>query len=178
MPDVMVDAHGGGPEGMGKRAQGQGFATRPVLQGTFGMVAAGHYLASAIGLRVLEQGGNAVDAGIAAGLALAVLKPQSNGIGGEVPILIHLAKEGRSVAVNGQGWAPRAATVGWFREQGITIIPGDGFLPATVPAAFASWCTALLRFGTASLTDVLGPAVALAESGFPVYQALHDAIAD
>src|SRR5437868_6818475 len=111
MPDVMVDAHGGGPEGMGKRAQGQGFATRPVLQGTFGMVAAGHYLASAIGLRVLEQGGNAVDAGIAAGLALALLKPQSVRLRGDVPILIHLAQSGRSMAINGAGCAPRAATI-------------------------------------------------------------------
>src|SRR5918999_791429 len=85
------------------------FATRPVLQGTFGMVATGHYLASAIGLRVLEHGGNAVDAGVAAGFALSLLKPQSVGIGGEVPILIHLRDEGRSVAINGQGWAPRAA---------------------------------------------------------------------
>jgi len=69
------------------------FATRPVLQGTFGMVAAGHYLAAAIGLRVLEAGGNAIDAGVATGFALSLLKPQSVGIGGEVPILIHLAGE-------------------------------------------------------------------------------------
>src|SRR5206468_10317127 len=116
------------------------FATRRVLQGTHGMVAAGHYLAAAVGLRILEQGGNAVDAGIAAGLALTVLKPQSNGIGGEVPILVHLASEGRSVAVNGQGWAPRAATLEWFQSRGIRLIPPDGFLPATVPAQFASWC--------------------------------------
>src|SRR3954468_9167169 len=110
MPDVMVDAHGGGPEGMGKRAQGQGFATRPVLQGTFGMVAAGHYLASAIGLKLLEQGGNAVDAGVAAGSALALPKPQSVGIGGESPILIYEARGDKAHAVNGQGWAPRKAT--------------------------------------------------------------------
>src|SRR5216684_1625026 len=153
------------------------FATRPVLQGTLGMVAAGHYLAAAIGLRRLEAGGNAVDAGVAAGFAVALLKPQSVGIGGEAPILIHLAKEGRSVAINGQGWAPRAATIDWFRSRGISLIPSDGFLPATVPAQFASWCTALLNFGTASLADVLGPAVELAENGFPVYAALRNAVA-
>jgi gamma-glutamyltranspeptidase/glutathione hydrolase len=176
MAEMLVDAHGSGPEGTGTRAQRQGFATRPVLQGTFGMVAAGHYLASAIELRVLEQGGNAVDAGVAGGLALAVLKPQSNGIGGEVPILIHLAKEGRSVAVNGQGWAPRAATIQWFREHHVDLIPSDGFLPATVPAQFASWCTALQEFGTLSLADVLGPAVDLAEGGFPIYSALRNGV--
>src|SRR5216683_7125421 len=153
------------------------FATRPVLQGTLGMVAAGHYLAAAIGLSLLEKGGNAVDAGVAAGFAVALLKPQSVGIGGEAPILIHLAKEGRSVAINGQGWAPRAATIDWFRSKGIRLIPSDGFLPATVPAQFASWCTALLNFGTASLADVLGPTVELAEHGFPVYAALRNAVA-
>src|SRR5436305_10090718 len=153
------------------------FATRPVLQGTLGMVAAGHYLAAAIGLSMLEKGGNAVDAGVAAGFALALLKPQSVGIGGEAPILIHLAEQHRSVAINGQGWAPRAATIDWFRTRGIRLIPSDGFLPATVPAQFAAWCTALLNFGTASLADVLGPSVELAEHGFPVYAALRNAVA-
>src|SRR5919202_5117989 len=86
------------------------FATRPVLQGTLGMVAAGHYLAAAIGLQQLERGGNAIDAGVAAGFAVALLKPQSVGIGGEAPILLHLAQTGKSVAINGQGWAPRKAT--------------------------------------------------------------------
>src|SRR5438477_6306816 len=152
------------------------FATRPVLQGSLGMVAAGHYLASAIGLNQLEKGGTAVDAGVAAGFALALLKPQSVGIGGEVPILIHLAQQGKSVAINGQGWAPRAATIDWFRTRGIQLIPSDGFLPATVPAQFAAWCTALQHFGTASLADVLGPAVDLAEGGFPVYSALRNGV--
>ena len=152
------------------------FATRPLLQGTFGMVAAGHYLASAIGFGVLEKGGNAIDAGVAAGFALALLKPQSVGIGGEVPILIHVKEYGRSIAINGQGWAPRAATMDWFRQRGIKLIPGDGFLPATVPAQFAAWCTALSQFGTASLKDVLGPAVDMAEGGFPVYTALRNNI--
>lgn len=99
------------------------FATRPVLQGTFGMVTAGHYLAAAIGLRLLEQGGNAVDAGVSAGFALSLLKPQSVGIGGEVPILIHLKQQRKSVAINGQGWAPRAATIDWFRQRAIRLIP-------------------------------------------------------
>jgi gamma-glutamyltranspeptidase / glutathione hydrolase len=152
------------------------FATRPVLQGTLGMVAAGHYLASAIGLSILEKGGNAVDAGIAAGFAVALLKPQSVGIGGEVPILIHLADQKRSVAINGQGWAPRAATIQWFRDHNVDLIPSDGFLPATVPAQFASWCTALQDFGTLSLAEVLGPAVDLAEGGFPIYSALRNGV--
>src|SRR5262249_50427460 len=122
-------------------------------------------------------GGNAVDAGVATGFALALLKPQSVGIGGEAPILIHLAEAGRSIAINGQGWAPRAANIDWFRARNISLIPSDGFLPATVPAQFAWWCPALLHFGTASLADVLGPAVDMAEGGFPVYAALRNGIA-
>jgi gamma-glutamyltranspeptidase / glutathione hydrolase len=169
-PDT--DAHG---SAIGE-ARPVPFATRPVLQGTLGMVAAGHYLASAIGLSILEKGGNAVDAGVAAGFAVALLKPQSVGIGGEVPILIHLADRRRSVAINGQGWAPRAATIQWFREHHVDLIPSDGFLPATVPAQFASWCTALQEFGTLSLADVLGPAVDLAEGGFPIYTALRNGV--
>jgi gamma-glutamyltranspeptidase/glutathione hydrolase len=152
------------------------FATRPVLQGTLGMVAAGHYLAAAIGLQQLERGGNAVDAGVAAGFALSLLKPQSVGIGGEVPILIHLKDQARSLAVNGQGWAPRAATIDWFRSRRISLIPSDGFLPATVPGQFGAWCTALREFGTARLADVLGPAVDLAEGGFPMYTALANQV--
>ncbi len=174
-----IDSHGTAAAEVGVGAEGKvggAFATRPVLEGTLGMVAAGHYLAAAIGLRLLEQGGNAVDAGVAAGLALSVLKPQSNGIGGEVPILVHLAGQRRSVAVNGQGWAPRRATIARFRELGVDPIPGDGLLPAMVPAAFASWCTALLRFGTASLADVLAPSIELAEAGFPLYATMRGAI--
>src|SRR5437762_4984874 len=117
-----VDAHG---SAVGE-TRPVPFATRPVLQGTLGMVAAGHYLAAAIGLRLLEAGGNAIDAGVATGFALSLLKPQSVGIGGEAPILIHLAQQKRSVAITGQGWAPRAATIDWFRQHNISLIPSDG----------------------------------------------------
>src|SRR5207244_238793 len=92
------------------------------------------------------------------------------------PVVIHSAGQNRNVAINGQGWAPGAATIDWFRSHGVSLIPPDGFLPATVPAQFASWCTALQQFGTASLADVLGPAVDLAEGGFPMYTAMHNGI--
>src|SRR5512143_2166565 len=99
-----------------------GFTTRPVIMGTHGMVTSGHYLASRIGLSILEQGGNAVDAGVATGFALAVLEPHLYGIGGEVPILLYVAKERRVVSLSGQGPAPRAATIEWFKRQGIEMI--------------------------------------------------------
>lgn len=168
-----------GPATMGTHgaAYGTGFTTRPVIMGTYGVVAAGHYLAAEAGFRMLERGGNAVDAGVAAGFALNVLEPQSNGIGGEVPILVYSAAQGRPFAVNGQGWAPKGATIGWFKKEGIEVIPGDGFLPATVPGAFGSWATALMCFGRLSLKEVLTPAIDLTESGFPVYPGLVGSIA-
>ncbi len=156
-----------------------GFTTRPVIVGTHGIVAAGHYLAATAGFRILERGGNAIDAGVAAGLALEVLKPQSTGIGGEAPILIAPAAGWNGqpiVAVKGQGCAPGSATIEWFRQESIDLIPGDGFLPATVPGAFGSWATALLHFGRLTLGDVLEPAIELAEEGFPVYGGLRDSI--
>ena len=88
----------------------EGFTTRPVVTGRKGVVTAGHYLATAAGMRMFERGGNAVDAGVAAGLALTVLKPQDNGIGGEVPILVYSAREAKVFAISGQGWVAKAAT--------------------------------------------------------------------
>src|SRR5436305_8090372 len=115
------------------------FTTRPVFMGMHGVIAAGHYLAARAGQRMFDKGGNAIDAAVASGLALNVLEPQSCGIGGEVPILVYAAKEGKVFSICGQGWMPKAATVQWFRQNKIDRIPGDGFLPATVPAAFGSW---------------------------------------
>jgi gamma-glutamyltranspeptidase/glutathione hydrolase len=153
------------------------FTTRPVYLGTHAVIAAGHYLAARAGQRQLDRGGNAIDAAVASGFALNVLEPQSCGVGGEVPILIYSAREGKPVALSGQGWAGKAATVDWFRRANIDPIPGDGFLPATVPAAFGSWALALQRFGTRTLKEVLEPALDYTESGFPVYPGLHNAIA-
>ncbi|MCL5237030.1 MAG: gamma-glutamyltransferase [Nitrospirae bacterium] len=129
------------------------FTTRPVIMGIHGMVTSGHYLASRIGLHIMESGGNAIDAGVAMGFALAVLEPYLYGIGGEAPILIYLADECRVVSVSGQGPAPKAATITWFKNNGIDAIPGDGLLAAVVPDAMASWITALANFGTMRLSD-------------------------
>ncbi len=152
------------------------FTTRPVIMGTHGMVTSGHYLASRIGLHILEEGGNAVDAGVAMGFALAVLEPYIYGIGGEVPILLYLSDEKRVVCLSGQGPAPRKATIGWFRKHGITDIPGDGLLAAAVPDAVSTWIAALSLFGTMRLSRVLGPAIDLAERGFPMFEKLASAL--
>lgn len=153
------------------------FTTRPVYMGTHGVIASGHYLGARAGQRMFDKGGNAIDAAVASGFALNVLEPQNCGIGGEVPILVYSAKEGKVFAISGQGWIGRAATVDWFLKAGIDPIPGDGFLPATVPAAFGSWAFALMKFGTLTLKDVLEPAIEYTESGFPMYPSLRNAIA-
>src|SRR5262245_35041024 len=153
------------------------FTTRPVYMGTHGVIASGHYLGARAGQRMFDRGGNAIDAAVASGFAVNVLEPQSCGIGGEVPILVFPAKEGKPVAISGQGWAGKAAAVEWFRQAKVDPIPGDGFLPATVPAALGSWALALMRFGTLTLKDVLEPAIDYTESGFAVYPGLRNSLA-
>ncbi len=154
-----------------------GFTTRPVVMGTRGVVTAGHYLAAAAGFRIMEQGGNAIDAAAAMCVCLNLLEPQSCGIGGEVPTLVYSAKDGKTYALSGMGWSPQEFSIDWCRDNGIDLIPGDGYLPITVPAVVDTWALALSRFGTMSYAQVLQPAIRLAEDGFPVYQGLHNSLA-
>ena len=122
------------------------FTTRPVIMGTRGVVTAGHYLVASAGLRMLMNGGNAIDAAAAMGICETLLEPQSCGIGGEVPTLVYSAREGKTYAISGMGWSPKAFTLDWCRENGIDLIPGDGYLPATVPAPVDTWATAVAQF--------------------------------
>jgi len=154
-----------------------GFATRPTLRGRGGAVAAGHYLAAEIGARMLAQGGNAADAACAMGFALQVLEPTQNGPGGECPILCYEAATERAHAISGQGPAPAAATLAAMRARGIELIPPDGLLAATVPAALDAWCLLLERFGTRRFEDVVAPARDLAARGFPMYPFLRGLLA-
>jgi gamma-glutamyltranspeptidase/glutathione hydrolase len=149
------------------------FTTRPTLRGYGGAVSAGHHLATQIGAQMLADGGNAADAACAMGFALQVLEPTQNGPAGEVPILVYDAASDRCFAISGQGPAPAAATLAAMRELGITSIPADGLLAATVPAALDAFCLLLERFGTRRLEDVLAPARGLAERGFPMYPFLQ-----
>ncbi len=143
--------------------------TRPYVMGTRGVVVSGHHQASDAGLDMLKAGGNAIDAGVATVFAQAVTEFDRFGIGGEVPILIHSAKEGRVIAVNGQGQAPRRATLEWFRSNGLHSIPGDCFLAAPVPAVVGSLILALQEYGTMTLGEVLAPAIRLAREGFALF---------
>jgi len=152
-------------------------AGRTSITGTHGVVASAHYLATGAGVRMLQTGGNAVDAAAAAGFCLALLEPHKNGLGGEVPVLIYSAREKKVYALSGLGWSPEAFTIGWCRENGIDLIPGDGYLPAVVPAMVGTWILALERFGTKTLGEVLAPAIEIAEQGFPVYESLRNELA-
>ena len=137
------------------------------------MVVSTHYLASQAGFHCLKQGGNAVDAGATMWFCLTILEPHLVGIAGESPILIYSAEEEQIIAVNGQGPAPKGATIDWFTERGYPLIPPDGFLPAVVPSAFDAWLRTLDRFGTMTLEAILSPAIELAAKGFPMYPELR-----
>src|SRR3954469_6506925 len=113
------------------------FTTRPELRGTFGMVASTHWLASAAGMAVLEQGGNAFDAAVATGFTLQVVEPHLNGPGGDLPALVWPAESDRPLVLCAQGPAPAAATIERYRDDlGLSLIPGTGPLAAVVPGAF------------------------------------------
>ena len=153
------------------------FTTRPELAGTFGMVASTHWLASAAGMAVLEKGGNAFDAAVAAGFTLQVVEPHLNGPGGEVPVIGHDARRGETFVVCGQGTAPAAATVEAYADLGLDLVPGSGLLAATVPGAFGGWLLLLREYGTLRLRDVLGYAIGYAQSGYPLVPAISWSIA-
>ncbi|HEU5269054.1 MAG TPA: gamma-glutamyltransferase, partial [Jatrophihabitans sp.] len=153
------------------------FTTRPDVRGDFGMVASTHWLGTAVGMSVLERGGNAADAAVAAGFVLQVVEPHLNGPGGEVPILLWDPEEQRVRVIAGQGVTPAAASISRYRDEGLTMVPGTGLLAATVPGAFGGWLRLLADYGSWRLADVLEPAIFYAEHGFPVLPAIRDTIA-
>ena len=137
-----------------------------VLTGTRHMVAAGHHAAAHAGFLVLEEGGNAVDAGVAAGLALGVTCVDLVNIAGVAPILIRLAATGEVVTIDGLGVWPAKASSAWFREHHGGAIPA-GLMRTVVPGAPSGWITALERYGTMSFGEVAAAAIRLAREGFP-----------
>src|SRR5690242_8964637 len=141
------------------------------------MVASTHWLASGAGMSVLERGGNAFDAAVAAGFVLQVVEPHLNGPGGEVPILLYSAERDEVLVIDGQGVAPAAATIEHYRGLGLELVPGTGLLAATVPGAFDAWLLLLRDFGTMPLTDVLEPAIGYAEHGYPLVPGICEDIA-
>ena len=153
------------------------FTTRPEIQGTFGVVASTHWIATAVGMGMLERGGNAFDAGVATAFALQIVEPHLNGPGGDVPIIVHDAKRGRTEVICGQGPAPADATIARFRELGLDLIPGTGLLAPCVPGCFDSYMLLLRDYGTVSLAEVLGPAIGYARRGHPLVERASATIA-
>jgi gamma-glutamyltranspeptidase / glutathione hydrolase len=153
------------------------FTTRPEIRGTFGVVATTHWLGSSVAMGVLEKGGNAFDAAVAAGFTLQVVEPHLNGPLGEVPILIYSAKDRRCSMICGQGVAPQGASIEHYRDRlGLDLIPGTGLLSATVPGAFDAWATLARDWGTLPLAELMEPALGYAESGYPVVARLRDTV--
>ena len=144
------------------------FTTRPEIIGTFGAVSSTHWLASAVGMSILERGGNAFDAAVATGITLQIVEPHLSGPAGDMPAILYSARDRAVRVLCAQGTAPAAATVRKFHELGLTLIPGTGFLAAAIPGAFDGWMLLLRDYGTMTVEQVLEPAIGYAENGFPV----------
>ncbi|MDI7861964.1 gamma-glutamyltransferase family protein [Rhizobiaceae bacterium n13] len=144
------------------------FTTRPEILGTFGVVTSTHWVASAVGMSILEKGGNAFDAAVATGFVLQILEPHLVGPGGDMPALIYSAKTGKVEVICAQGPAPAGATIEHYTSEGLSIIPGDGLLATVIPGAFDGWMLMLRDYGTMTVRDVLEPAIHYAEHGHPM----------
>src|SRR6266853_2180284 len=153
------------------------FTTRPEIEGTFGVVTSTHWLATAVGMSVLEKGGNAFDAACATAFTLQVVEPHLNGPGGDVPAILFDVRKGRPEVVCGQGPAPAGATIAHYRSLGLDMMPGTGLLAACVPGMFDAWMMVLRDYGTMRLADVLTPAISYAGQGHPLAERASATIA-
>src|SRR5262245_19788630 len=155
--------------------QPAGSALRPAVMGPSGGVSTGHPLTTTAALAILLKGGNAFDAGVAALLAGGVLEQDLYSLGGEALVLVYPKKEGKVTSVVGQGWAPAAVSIDWYRSRNKTL-DGAGLDPAVVPGAIHATLTVLEKWGTMSFEEVVGPAIQYAENGFPLKQSTANAI--
>ena len=153
------------------------FTTRPEIRGTFGVATSTHWIASAVGMALLEKGGTAFDAAAGMGFVLHVVEPHLNGPLGDMPALIRLAGDDRPRVVCGQGVAPAGATIAHYRSEGLEMIPGSGLLATVVPGAFDAWMLILRDHGRLRLRDILEPAIHYARHGHPVLERVSATIA-
>ncbi|MGE0035308.1 MAG: gamma-glutamyltransferase family protein [Xanthobacteraceae bacterium] len=153
------------------------FTTRPEIEGTFGVVTSTHWIATAVGMSMLERGGNAFDAAVATAFTLQVVEPHLNGPGGDVPVILYDVRKGKVEVICGQGPAPAAATIAHYRSLGLDLVPGTGLLAACVPGTFETWMMLLRDYGTMRVTDVLAPAIYYAEHGHPLVERASATIA-
>lgn len=151
-------------------------AARPVIMSRHGMIASGHALASLAGVNILQEGGNAVDAILAAAFVSAVVKPETSGPGGDLFALVSMKKSGKVEALNSSGPAPAKATIDYFHGRDLKAIPQFGPLSIAVPGAVDGWLALHERYGTKDLGRLTADAVRLAREGFPVAQELAEGI--
>ncbi len=144
------------------------FTTRPEILGTFGVVTSTHWIASAVGMSILEKGGNAFDAAVATGFSLQILEPHLVGPGGDMPAIIYSKKKDKVEVICAQGPAPAGATIEHYTSEGMKLIPGDGLLSTVIPGSFDGWMLMLRDYGRLSVRDVLEPAIYYAENGHPM----------
>jgi gamma-glutamyltranspeptidase/glutathione hydrolase len=153
------------------------FTTRPEIEGTFGVVTSTHWIGTAVGMGVLERGGNAFDAAVATAFTLQVVEPHLNGPGGDVPVILHDVRKDKTEVICGQGPAPGKATLAHYRGLGLDMVPGTGLLAACVPGMFDTWMLLLRDYGTMRLADVLAPAIFYAGQGHPLVERANATIA-
>jgi len=147
---------------------------RSMVISQYGIVAAEQPIAARAGTAVLENGGNAIDAAVAANAAMGLVAPMMNGIGGDLFAIVYEAKTGKVHGLNASGWAPRGLTPDFLLGKGVLWMPSSGIHSATVPGTVAGWDALLSRFGKKSFADVLAPAIAYAKAGFPVTELFGD----
>ena len=149
---------------------------RPPASGVTHVVSSGHQLAAQAGFRILEEGGNAIDAGVASGIAINTVLPQYTSFGGVAPIILHHAAKNETVTISGLGGWPKAASIELFRQRYGGDMP-NGIMRTVVPSAVDAWLTALRLYGTMSFEQIVTPSLEIAEKGYPIPYTLHEALA-
>ena len=154
------------------RITGEKFASRSEVIGQNGMVATSHPLATQIGLDILKQGGTAIDAAIAANIALGLMEPTGNGIGGDLFAIVWDARTRKLYGLNASGPAPKNISIDYFNSKGLNKIPSYGPLPVTVPGAVDGWVKLHEKFGKLSFKSLFLPTIEYANNGFPVTETI------
>ena len=150
------------------RITGEMFSTRSEVISQNGMVATSHPLASQIGVDILQNGGNAIDAAIAANAALGLMEPTGNGIGGDLFAIVWIENEKKLYGLNASGRSPEGLSLKYFKENDFKSIPAYGPLPVSVPGCVDGWFELHEKFGKIKMRDILSPTIKYAEDGFPV----------
>jgi len=170
---TMTFAQGNrGPQNRPQRDPRRPIEGRSIVATQFGIVAASHPLAARAGVAILERGGNAVDAAIAANAAMGLMEPAMNGIGGDLFVIYYDAKSGKTYGLNASGWAPTGLTPEFLKSKGVTRMPQNGIYSVTVPGAVAGWDVLRAKYGTKPFSEILAPAIYYAENGFPITEVI------